>query len=190
MKGYFIDLSNSTLQEIISDVKLQAQDYPDQMRYWSERGVIFERKIAPVMVGADRYLPMRWGIARRGVYILELKGETIHNRRVFNKAIINNRCLLPASGYFGIEKHDGKYIRYRVSSPEDLIYFAGCYVKDKFRSEPFYRFIILTQSAEQVHIATNDYIPVIVPQDQFENWLNETPDVIRFTPPELIFEIT
>jgi putative SOS response-associated peptidase YedK len=95
------------------------------------------------------------------------------------------RCLIPASGYYEwAAGRRGQKAKYYFHSPNGSLYLAGCW-----RQEPQgAAFVILTRDAVNGCEAVHDHMPVIIPRELADEWLNGNPKVMERSETELIFE--
>ena len=131
-------------------------------------GEIFPSTSVPAVVGTavgTGYGMLKWGM---GLYnskklIINARGETLGEKRMFSPLLNSGRCLLPANGFFEWKDKEKYLIR-----PVGLqtFYMAGLYNKDG-------QMVIITSSAnpemEQIH----DRMPVIFNKETGRMWLEK-----------------
>ena len=138
----------------------------------------------------------RWGIVPKwgkgGATpppLINARSETVAEKVTFRKLLRNNRCLVPASGFYEWEKRGGAKIPHFFSvRDEPLIAYAGIFdtpASDDAGELP--SFTILTTAANDLVRPFHDRMPVIVRLDDFEHWLDpnvEEPDLLEplYTP--------
>lgn len=160
-------------------VRTELYKIPSQMK----TGEIFPTNIAPVITGfsgsqktADL---LKWGFPnykQKSGVIINARCETLPERLTFRKLLTNNRCLVPASGFYEwktIEKRKEKYLIRPTS--DKLMYFAGLYNNfiDK-NGVPFTSFVIITTDANSQMSQIHNRMPVILSGSEAINWMNGT----------------
>lgn len=154
--------------------------------YKIKTGEIFPTNIVPVITGfsdgqktADLF---KWGFPnyrQNSGVIINARCETLSEKPTFRKLLKNNRCLIPASGFYewkAVEKHKEKYLIRSAASK--LMYFAGLYnnFTDK-NGIPFTSFVIITTEANSQMSQIHTRMPVILSSIQASSWMNEvTPE--------------
>lgn len=165
---YYIAEDDMELQEILA-----ALGHDERMK----TGEIFPTNIVPVITAGKRPQLMRWGFARydgKGS-IINARSETVTEKPMFQKAMCERRCLIPASWYFewknvGAEKKQ----RQAISLPgQKTLYMAGIYREDKDADLPV--FVILTRQASPSVSSIHTRMPVILPKAIHPLWF-QSPD--------------
>ncbi|MFA5312439.1 MAG: SOS response-associated peptidase [Methanomassiliicoccales archaeon] len=119
---------------------------------------------------------MRWGLIpswskeeRSGLKLINVRSETVNEKKMFKRLMTRNRCLVPATGFYEwMKTEDGKlpYLIHRKDNK--FMAFAGLY--DRWRSpegEFIQSFTILTTSANDLMRPIHDRMPVILrPEDE------------------------
>ena len=188
MNSYLIDHNDRELHDIIDRVEHQVKDNPEAMRLWPKNNRIQTRLIGPVQTTSETYLPMRWGYVRRGKAVRFIKRESALNDSViFSQTALEQRCLIPASAYIIYVNQGGEIVQYKAYYPGKPLYFAGCYIYDRF--SPVQNFVILMQRAEDEMKTNAGFVPVIVPPEHRESWLRERPSAIAYTTPQLCWDV-
>lgn len=125
----------------------------------------------------------RWGfkLARPGTrptLLINARSETVHELPAFREAFRERRCLLPADGFF--EWDAGKQ-PYHIHRPSDRPFaLAGIWREARDGSEV----CVLTTAANAKIARIHDRMPVILGEDDCDDWLAGPPeDLARlFTP--------
>lgn len=92
---------------------------------------------------------------------------------MFRKAFMEGRCVIPSNGFFEWNQHqlttDGKKqkLLFQETDKQDL-FMAGLY--RMFNGEN--RFVILTKQANSSIAPYHDRMPVILEEEEIEDWLN------------------
>lgn len=115
--------------------------------------------------------PMRWGLIpswaddpKVGVRAFNARSETVTEKPTFREPFKRSRCLVPASHFF--EWSEKQKIKITVQG-QPLIAFAGLY--DQWNG--INSFTIITTEAQGRMAEIHDRMPLILPQERFEEWL-------------------
>lgn len=125
---------------------------------------------------------MRWGLIpfwakdpAIGSRQINARSETAARRPAFKDALARRRCLVPADGFYEWALEAGRKQPYWISSPGQLLSFAGLWDRWKpGEGEPVYSFTILTREATPELRAVHDRVPVIVGPPDRERWLDRS----------------
>lgn len=151
---------------------------PSQMK----TGEIFPTNIVPVITGVSGSKKnaelFKWGFPnyrQNSGVIINARCETLAEKSTFRKLLQNNRCLIPASGFYEwktIEKRKEKYLIRPTS--DKLMYFAGLYnnFTDK-NGLPFTSFVIITTEANSQMSQIHTRMPVILSSAVANSWMND-----------------
>ena len=114
-----------------------------------------------------------------GKLIINARSETAAEKPMFRDGMQQRRCLLPASHYFEWEKRQREKIKYAIKpSGSDMLFMAGLYRIEGNKA----RFTILTRTPADNISFIHDRMPVILPKEAMNDWLNPkyaAVDVIR-----------
>lgn len=98
---------------------------------------------------------------------INIRSETILEKPSFKKAFIKRRCLVPADGFYEWKKmqrvNQPFYIHLKNSS---VFAFAGLWEGESFA--------ILTRDSGEGLKQVHARMPVIIPSEYYNDWLNET----------------
>ncbi|WP_418510951.1 SOS response-associated peptidase [Corallibacter sp.] len=121
---------------------------------------------------------------------LNARSEKVFQHFIYRSSIMENRCIIPVSGFF--EPHDYKGVKYPFhfkDKENKPLALAGLYTV----IDAFITFTILTKDASplfaKVHNKKNRQ-PVILDDENTHNWLstdlneNDIKDILKFTYPE------
>jgi putative SOS response-associated peptidase YedK len=144
-------------------------------------GEIFPTNIVPVITGvsgnkknADLF---KWGFPnyrQNSGVIINARCETLSEKPTFRKLLKNNRCLVPASGFYEWKAIENRKEKYLIrSAPDKLMYFAGLYnnFTDK-NGIPFTSFVIITTEANSQMSQIHTRMPVILSSVEAMHWIN------------------
>jgi putative SOS response-associated peptidase YedK len=140
-----------------------------------------------VQTGIGQYQAMKWGFAGfSGKPIINARSETALQKPMFQQAMLERRCLIPASGYYEWQKSGAEKTKYRFYLSGGPMYFAGCYRQDK--NSPLANFVILTRQAVGGVEAIHERMPVIISKRQVEAWLCEGLSAVGYAMEGLLWE--
>jgi putative SOS response-associated peptidase YedK len=127
--------------------------------------------------------------------MINARAETLGEKPAFRSALRRRRCLVPADGFYEWRKEaDGKtktpmYIRLRDKAP---FAFAGLW--ETWRSPDGTTVpscTLITTEANHLVKGIHDRMPVIIPREAYERWLDpkekdpgELKDLLKPYPPE------
>lgn len=128
--------------------------------------------------GKQKVDVMQWGIGRKlgpdvEKNIFNTRSEKALDR-FWGKTVKNNRCLVPANGFYEWQKTAEGKQPYWISMPgTSLLYFAGIFDTDK---EGNAHYSIMTTSPNLEMEKLHDRMPVILKEDAQETWLFAEPE--------------
>lgn len=131
-------------------------------------GEIFPSTEVPAVLkesGKTEYGMFKWGMElyNSKKLLINARGETLSEKRTFRPLLKNNRCLLPANGFF--EWKDK--VKYLIKpSYLETFYMAGLYNRDG-------RAVIITTSANSEMSSIHDRMPVILSRETGSKWLTD-----------------
>jgi putative SOS response-associated peptidase YedK len=170
------------VRDFLSDVLASYNVAPGQ-----DAGVI-------VKDGVYRYARYRWGLVpfwakdpKIGYRMINARAETVTEKPSFKNAFAKRRCLIPADGFYEWkkeEKHKTPY--YIFLSSNRPMSLAGLYEiwrpKDRAEAEetpPLHTFTIITTAPNEKMRELHDRMPVIIPPDGRETWLEPDAEIER-----------
>ena len=156
-------------------------------------GDVFPGDMAAVVASNRQLQPqpfaMEWGYhLSDGKRIVNARSETASQKAMFVDGIRQRRCLIPAQHYYEWEKADGKKVKYAIE-PEGS---EGCFLAGIYRMEagkPV--FTILTRCAAEGIAFIHERMPVILPNEAAEDWLNPQyygNDILQAAITQMIFK--
>jgi len=130
--------------------------------------------------GAARLGLLRWGLIppwARGLSIgsrmINARAETLGQKPSFRAAFKKRRCLVPADGFYEWKKNrDGKqpfFIRMKSNKP---LAFAGVWERWDHPGGEVESFAIVTCEANDLLRPLHDRMPVILPPETWDRWLD------------------
>ena len=141
-------------------------------------------QLSPVIIneeGKNRLKMFKWGLVpswskdtKIGYKMINARAETISEKPSYKKPFKSRRCLVIADGFYEWKRPDKKTkIPYRfVMKDRSFISFAGLWDVWKKEAEPLYTFTIITTSENDLMRPVHDRMPVILPKDNRQIWLN------------------
>lgn len=129
-------------------------------------------------------VPMRWGFPSRGAgqLLINARAESAMERPAFSESVMRRRCIIPAAGFYEWDRDKNKAEFYLPETP--CIFMAGMY--NLFEGED--RFVILTTDANESMRPVHDRMPLILKEEQLQDWLWEegrTQEFLNIVPPQL-----
>ena len=111
---------------------------------------------------------MKWGFPCRDSkgLIINSRMENIEERPAFANGIKNNRCLIPASGFYEWDEKREKV----TFKPKEQGFFLFGGIFDHFNGEK--RFTIITCNANASMEPVHDRMPFIIPSDRSDIWFS------------------
>lgn len=121
-----------------------------------------------LVVGAQGARSLRWGLPApwSGKPLINARAETLQQKPTF-QPLLENRCLVPASGYFEWRKDGKNRLKNRIGLKGDILMgFAGLY------SEEYFTIITCEPSPSIAHI--HNRMPVILSQAAKAEWCDRS----------------
>ena len=141
--------------------------------------------------GEKQLVTCRWGFIPSwandpsiGHKMINARAETVASKPVFRSAFLKHRCLVVADGFYEWQKMRDKkkpfYVRLTSGRPFG---FAGLYSTcAPADGEKICTCTIITTGANELLKPVHDRMPVIIPKDREDLWLDpavQDPDVLR-----------
>jgi len=122
---------------------------------------------------------MRWGLIppwakdeKIGYKLINARSETIFEKPMWKKPVMQRRCLIPANGFYEWKKEDdGKHLQYIHLRDEALFSFAGIWETWNHDGKEWHTYSILTPSPNKEMTSIHDRMPVILHKDDEAQWL-------------------
>lgn len=183
---YFIEKDAPELHDIISAAK--SSSLADKFISTHAKPIITEGEvrptdivpvIAPNQKGVKTVFPMQWGFTNKEhrSTLFNARCETADTKPTFKDSWKSHRCIIPASYYFEWEHFvstDGKTKtgdKYAIQ-PNGLTvtWLCGLYrIEDGFPV-----FVVLTKDPSDQLRKIHDRMPLILPENKIEDWINPT----------------
>ena len=174
---YFIDDSLKSFEPLIEELNRGKPGGTPAVQI--KTGEIRPTDVAPAIANsrARRQRPflMRWGFGGRDSHVvINARSETALARPMFRDAMLERRCLVPASYYFEWQAQGKRRIKHAVKPDGPVMYMAGLYRLEV--GELLAAFTILTQAADERIAHIHDRMPVLLPAQWAGEWLLQTAD--------------
>lgn len=124
----------------------------------------------------------RWGLVpawakdmKFGTHCINARVETLASLPAYRAAFRNRRALVPVSAFFEWHGPSGQRTKYRVSLREQPLFaLAGLWERwtDQRSGEMFETYTIVTTAANETLAPIHERMPVIVPPERYESWLD------------------
>lgn len=121
---------------------------------------------------------MHWGYTLSdGKLVFNARSETAHDKAMFSDGIRQRRCVIPAESYYEWEHTDTGKRKYEIApSFTEGFWLAGVYrLEEKGPS-----FTVLTRPSSEDIRFIHDRMPVIIPDEAVNEWLDPAYDAGRF----------
>ena len=163
---------------LTGEVRLYDYDYVPNYNIAPTQNV-FAVRVSP-QDNQKEVVPLYWGLMpswakdkKMAAQMINARAETITEKPPFRSAFKSRRCLIPADGFYEWQK-DGKtkqpfYIHRMDGKP---FMFAGLWELNNQFEEPVESCTIITTSANEIMKPIHERMPVILPEQHFDEWLD------------------
>ena len=105
---------------------------------------------------------------------INARSEGIHASRLYKKAILQRRCIVPVSGFFEWKRDEQEKRPFKISlKDQPIMSFAGIWTTwHAGGPEAQSSFSIMTTAANEFMANIHDRMPVILEKAQFDDWLD------------------
>ncbi|HEY7229208.1 MAG TPA: SOS response-associated peptidase [Pseudolabrys sp.] len=159
--------------------------YPEQPNFPPRYNIAPTQPIAIVrMTGGKRQFALvRWGLLpswvkdpKKFALLINARAESLMDKPAFNAAMKYRRCLVPADGFYEWKasgtRRQPYFVRARTPGP---LAFAGLWETwTGPNGEEIETAAIVTTRANRTLAAIHERMPVVVPQEAFNVWLDCT----------------
>jgi putative SOS response-associated peptidase YedK len=124
---------------------------------------------------------MRWGLipfwakdASIGYKMINARAETVASKPAFRDALKKRRCLIPADGFYEWKKTKPAKTPFCFTMSDDSIFaFAGIWDRwNNPEGETVETCCIITTTPNALLADVHDRMPVILPDDAYDLWLD------------------
>lgn len=130
--------------------------------------------------GPRELVMLRWGLVPPwaselsiGSRMINARSETVATKPSFKKSFQSRRCLVVADGFYEWQKTDDKkqpfFIRLKSDQPFG---FAGLWERNDKTGQTVETCTIITTTANEMMSPLHDRMPVIIPPEQYDLWLD------------------
>ncbi len=150
--------------------------------------------------GTAEFALVRWGLIpswvkdpREFTTLINARAESAAEKPSFRAALRHRRCLVPSNGFYEWTGRAGHKVPHLIRRPgADLMAFGGLWEHWLAADgSEFETMAILTVDANPTVAAIHDRMPVIIPPENFERWLDCRPgsavgigDLLAAEPPD------
>jgi putative SOS response-associated peptidase YedK len=124
---------------------------------------------------------MHWGLIpfwakdpKIGNKMFNARAETVAEKPAFKALFRRKRCLVPSTGFYEWKQEGRGKVPYLFTVEDnDIFAFAGLY--DTWRTPNgnlLYTYTIITTSANDLVSSVHERMPVILPRDQEQHWID------------------
>ena len=158
-------------EDMWEEYEMIVRDF-DPLMYLSLPRDIYPSAKAPAIISENKELygrNMTFGFTgyEKGRSLINARRETALEKRTFADAVREHRCVLPAASFYEWNKQKEKAV---FTLPEKkILYFAGCYRKEKDGNH----FVILTGKANASMKPVHDRMPLILTREDIGPWLTD-----------------
>jgi putative SOS response-associated peptidase YedK len=150
---------------------------------WSPRYNIAPTQPIPVIrkqVGGGRYCSLlRWGLVPswsreiKGPPLINARAEGIADKPAFRTALCQRRCLVPADSFYEWRGQGRKKQAFNIRLRDQKLFaFAGLWDRWHGGDEPLESCTIVTTEANALVQPLHDRMPVILPSQYWDEWLD------------------
>lgn len=137
--------------------------------------------------GERRLGSFRWGLvpwfakdATGGARMINARAETVAEKPAFKRSLERRRCILPADGFYEWLRNGKERLPHLFTAADgSVLAFAGLWEvwrpKDDRDAEPLRTCTIVTTTANAVMQPIHDRMPVVLPREAWDQWLDPSP---------------
>ncbi len=178
-----LDKASPEMQEIFEELKQRYQDNDQRAELVKVKTAEVARTdTAPVLIMVDgviRPVLMSFGIPQwdgKGV-VANARRETVFAKPMFRKLILDQRCVVPTTGFFEWSHQGGRAVdKHKVTHADrSMMYLAGVYGHYKDRTgRDYMAYAVLTADANASISVIHDRMPVILKSpEERAAWLSD-----------------
>jgi Uncharacterized conserved protein len=199
---YYMEMSPALrpIVEAANRSKLRENNLNRLAKKLTTEGEVRPDDLVPVIAtgksGGKKVFPMIWGYQVAGLDrpLINARTESAMEKKTFHDSWIEHRCIVPASWYFEWEHHtlpSGRKETGRkyaiIPKGQELTWLCGLY-----RLENNYpHFVILTRPPGEDIAFIHDRMPLILPQEAVNDWINpkyNASDLLNYALTDCVFE--
>ena len=171
--------STKSIADLFSGLEVDLPDEPIEPNY----NVAPTHTVAAVRNQHEQneFAFLRWGLLpswakekKLAARMINARGETVSEKPAFRAAFKRRRCLVIADGFYEwLTTPDGKQPMYVTMKDDRPFAMAGLWeVNKKATDEKIESCTVITTSANPLMLPIHDRMPVILPPERFEMWLD------------------
>lgn len=130
--------------------------------------------------GGRELVFLRWGLIPAwaddpsiGNRMANARSETVATKPSFRQAFRSRRCLIVSDGFYEWQKVDGRKQPYHIRLPDERPFgLAGLWERWDKGDNPVESCTILTTEANELMQPIHERMPVILPPEQYDFWLD------------------
>jgi putative SOS response-associated peptidase YedK len=134
--------------------------------------------------GARQLRELRWGLVPRwakdpkaGNRMINMRAETVREKPTWQRTLARNRCIIPIDGFYEWQdqgKGRRKQPFYITARDEQPLALAGLWAtwRDPDSDDELWSCTILTTSANKLMRSVHHRMPVILPPESWDAWLD------------------
>lgn len=161
--------------EIIRKIK---ERYGEEIAMEYLDAQLFPKSTAPVLGPGRKIALLKWGfpVSGKSITVFNARAETLTQKPMF-KNCIQNRCIVPATGFFEWGEADGKKQKFEIETDDEVMYFAAIFKKCYDSSgEKFFCYTIITTPPNDEMAKIHSRMPAILDADGQQKWLDPQTD--------------
>jgi putative SOS response-associated peptidase YedK len=132
--------------------------------------------------GDRKFQWLRWGLIPHwakdkniGNKLINARAETVAEKPSFRSAFKHSRCLIIASGFYEWQQQEGGKQPFLIQQTDNLPFaFAGLWSSWHRDGETINSCTIITTEANEIMTPIHHRMPVILPSDRYDLWLDPT----------------
>ncbi len=154
---------------------------------WNVAPTLNVYSVAEGSDGERRLGAFRWGLVPwfatdpgGGAKMINARAETVGEKPAFRRALERRRCLLPADGFYEWLRTGKERLPHLFTAADgSVLAFAGLWEvwrpKDAPDAEPLRTCAIITTRANGTMRPIHDRMPVVLPPEVWDRWLDRAP---------------
>jgi putative SOS response-associated peptidase YedK len=154
---------------------------------WNVAPTLDVYSIATGSDGERRLGSFRWGLVpwfskdgSGGAKMINARAETVAEKPAFRRSLERRRCIIPADGFYEWLRIGKERLPHLFTAADgSVLAFAGLWEvwrpKDDPDAEPLRTCAIVTTSANATMRPIHDRMPVLLPPEAWDRWLDPTP---------------
>ncbi len=180
MCGRFAQVvKHDQLKKMIDELNIRNNEEQIEINY----NVAPTQAISAVMYKREEHFLtfFRWGLIpswskepSSQYSMINVRAESILEKKTFKNALIRRRCIIPANGFYEWQKPDKQpFFIHAVN--DDLLYFAGITEYWTGADGSYIQSAaIITTEANETMKPIHERMPVILPPDIWQSWLDDS----------------